>query len=343
MRDNRLRKLLGVEVAALAAGCRRFARNTRASAFVEYAVLVGVLVGGGVLAYHSLGPAVRQSFGRLAFLESADAGHGQADPLRGGSRPGQLAEAEASRPSRLARAQLTGWYTALACGIVVWYLLRGRRRRSRPGKSGEDGSLGSMSAGQTRCLFEKRQQILAILSHNMAVLFGPSIEVRHLMSRNLVTAEPATHADDVAEMMDSQRIRHLLVCESGGRLLGIISDRDLRYRRGESAADLMTADPIAVAGDTPIGPAITMMLDRHISCLPVVEEGVPVGILTTTDLMMSLQCMVQVLAKLATELRVPLEARGYADPAVAEGPPPNTISAYAARTPPEDAETALPT
>jgi len=336
MSDDRRTKSPWAGVGALAAGCRRRARDTRASAFVEYAVLLGVLVGGGVLVYYSLGPAVRGSFGRLAALEAADADHGQTGASRGVSTLGHISDGEASRPARLARAQLTGWYAALACGIVVWYLLRGRGRRGRLGKSHDDGSLESMSAGQRRCLFEKRQQILAILSRDTAMLFGASVTVRHLMSRDLVTAEPGTRAEEVAEMMDGRRIRHLLVCASGGRLLGIISDRDLRYRRGESAADLMTADPIAVTGDTPIGPAITMMLDRHVSCLPVIEDGVPVGILTTTDLMMSLQCTLQVLAKLAAELQGHLAA---ACDDRADGPP-NTISACAASTAPDDAATA---
>ena len=52
-----------------------------------------------------------------------------------------------------------------------------------------------------------------------------------------------------------------------------------------------------------MSPAITLMLDRHISCLPVVKDGVLVGVLTSTDLMMALQCTLKILGQLAAELK----------------------------------------
>ena len=47
---------------------------------------------------------------------------------------------------------------------------------------------------------------------------------------------------------------------------------------------------------------------RLMMCLPVVEDGVPIGILTTTDLVMSFQCALHALLKVAEEIRAPAES-----------------------------------
>ena len=78
----------------------------------------------------------------------------------------------------------------------------------------------------------------------------------------------------------------------------------------------MTADPITVTPDSLINPAITQLVNRHISCLPVVEDGRLVGVLTTTDLMLTLQCTLQLLHRVAveaTDANDPAEADGAAD------------------------------
>ncbi len=63
----------------------------------------------------------------------------------------------------------------------------------------------------------------------------------------------------------------------------------------------MTSNPITVSPDDLIGPAVTGMMNRNISCLPVVDEGCLCGMLTSTDLMMALQCCFQVLQAAAAE------------------------------------------
>ncbi len=54
----------------------------------------------------------------------------------------------------------------------------------------------------------------------------------------------------------------------------------------------MTRNPITVTIDTPIFRAITLLIQKHISCLPVVDGGRLLGIVTSTDVMVALQCAV---------------------------------------------------
>jgi CBS-domain-containing membrane protein len=78
-----------------------------------------------------------------------------------------------------------------------------------------------------------------------------------------------------------------------GRLAGIVSDVDLMNQVAQKAADVMTCSLITVAPTTRLGTAISQMINRNISCLPVTEGETLVGILTTTDVVLTLQCVLQ--------------------------------------------------
>jgi acetoin utilization protein AcuB len=88
--------------------------------------------------------------------------------------------------------------------------------------------------------------------------------------------------------MDEHRIRHLPVV-TGGRLIGMVSDRDVRSAvagpPGPGAGRIMTPDPVTVSPDTRIEHAARLMLDRRFGSLPVVDATTLVGIVTYTDLL----------------------------------------------------------
>jgi acetoin utilization protein AcuB len=98
-------------------------------------------------------------------------------------------------------------------------------------------------------------------------------------------------------MMDARRIRHLPVTE-GGRLSGVISDRDLRVAAGpgpERAAssplrvrDVYSEDTYAVEADTPLDEVAATMAQRHIGSAVVTKAGKLVGVFTVTDACLAL-------------------------------------------------------
>ena len=117
--------------------------------------------------------------------------------------------------------------------------------------------------------------------------------VRDVMTRRLVTIGPDTASHDARRLMDEHRIRHLPVV-AGGRLLGMVSDRDVRSAAGSPgmvAGQIMTPDPVTVTSDTRIEHAARIMLDARFGSLPVVD-GTLIGLVTSTDL---LHAFVQVL------------------------------------------------
>ena len=124
--------------------------------------------------------------------------------------------------------------------------------------------------------------------------------VRDSMVRDVVTVSPGTTAAEALGLCRERRIRHLPVME-GGKMVGLISDRDLRLatpalgdanraaalekiRVGdEMSREVTTADP-----EDPIEQAAMVMHEKKIGCLPVIEGDELVGILTSSDVMAAL-------------------------------------------------------
>jgi len=124
--------------------------------------------------------------------------------------------------------------------------------------------------------------------------------VRDVMNHPVITVEAGVSLQEANDLMWQQGVRHLPVMEHG-RLVGIITDRDLRISTSEFApmpytpqarveevmtAPVLTADPL-----DPVEEAAKVMRDRKIGCLPVVEGRELVGIITGIDLLDALVAM----------------------------------------------------
>jgi len=121
------------------------------------------------------------------------------------------------------------------------------------------------------------------------------LRVEQYMDTHPVTVNEDELIDLVAFVMDREKIRHVPVEDQEQRLVGVVSYRSLlRYvieRSHDPSGDappvkeIMERNPITVAADTPTLEAIDLMRDRRVSCLPVVNEGRLVGLVTERDFM----------------------------------------------------------
>lgn len=125
-----------------------------------------------------------------------------------------------------------------------------------------------------------------------------------ILVNDLMTIIPSTIAPDtslrtIVGIMKSEGCRQLPVLDRG-KLIGVITDRDVRlvmnspmvdhghWRDEEilstiTAETCMTPDPITVSPSTPAYEAARMLSTYKFGSLPVVEDGVLVGIITVTD------------------------------------------------------------
>jgi len=123
--------------------------------------------------------------------------------------------------------------------------------------------------------------------------------VRELMTHPAVTVAPTSALRDVIQLMETNNIRHVAVAESE-RLLGLISHRDvLRSQEGSlsgapsgeqahmnrwiEARWVMTKEVRTVYPDTPALEAALTLRSHGYGCVPVVEHGRLVGMLTDSD------------------------------------------------------------
>ncbi len=122
------------------------------------------------------------------------------------------------------------------------------------------------------------------------------------MSRDVEVVAPDTALMEIQERMNRHGFRHLLVVEDG-RLVGVLSDRDVLRAispdidtlveeprdvktLARPAREVMRADPITTRPGTPIEEAGRLLLERSISCLPVVDRGGKIaGIVTSRDIL----------------------------------------------------------
>jgi CBS domain-containing protein len=116
------------------------------------------------------------------------------------------------------------------------------------------------------------------------------MRVAEIMSTHVRTVGPADSAVVAWDRMRLHRIHHLVVVRDT-EILGVITDRDLGGRRGRevregrSVRDLMTPAVTTASPDTTIRDAANVMRGHGAGCLPVVDRGRLVGILTVWDLL----------------------------------------------------------
>jgi CBS domain-containing protein len=110
------------------------------------------------------------------------------------------------------------------------------------------------------------------------------------MSRNLLTVEPTTPLQEAAERMSDRGVGAVLVL-TNDHVSGILTERDVLRAvatgpvEGTHVAAWMTRDPETVDVDEPTRQAAAVMIHGGFRHLPVLDGGVPVGIVSIRDLM----------------------------------------------------------
>lgn len=124
--------------------------------------------------------------------------------------------------------------------------------------------------------------------------------VRDIMRSPVVTITPGTTLEDAYRTMNEKGIRHLPVLREG-KLVGIVTDRDLRlatsalsaapFAPGSRVSAIMCQEPLSADPMDPVEDAARTMREKKIGCLPVLSDERIVGIITGIDLLDALMRM----------------------------------------------------
>ena len=133
------------------------------------------------------------------------------------------------------------------------------------------------------------------------------MQVREIMSTDIEVVDRNDNLRIVEERMATQGLRHFPVLEQG-EVVGVVTQRDL-FKAAMSSAmgygekaqqaflqsvrvkEIMVYPVVTVPPETSVSEAADMMMQRGIGCLPVVERGTLVGLVTKTDLLRCLRTM----------------------------------------------------
>ncbi len=117
------------------------------------------------------------------------------------------------------------------------------------------------------------------------------MKVRDIMSTRVQTIDMNEKAESAWNLMKWRRIHHVVVTDGPGQVVGVISARDLggvdreEARKVRPVAAMMTAYAVKAVPEMPVRQAANVMRGWNIGCLPVVDDGRLVGIVTVSDLL----------------------------------------------------------
>ena len=119
------------------------------------------------------------------------------------------------------------------------------------------------------------------------------LKVSQFMATDLFTVRPDDIVDFAATLMDWRHVRHVPVEGDDGGLIGLVSHRALLRLVAEgkvggehkvTVKEIMTRDPLTIDSDATTVDAIRLMRTAKVACLPVVEKGKLLGLITEHDL-----------------------------------------------------------
>ena len=140
-----------------------------------------------------------------------------------------------------------------------------------------------------------------MMVESASVSASNTIRVRDIMQTGVVTVSAGDTLSTVEDIMTLGGVRHMPVVRAG-TLVGVVSERDLLraslsnltgFGQEERRAFLqvveitrvMSAPPIVISPDAEIEDAARLLAEQRIGCLPVIEEGKLVGLVTETDVL----------------------------------------------------------
>ncbi|MFG3102328.1 CBS domain-containing protein [Streptomyces sp. NPDC048182] len=118
-----------------------------------------------------------------------------------------------------------------------------------------------------------------------------AVYVKDVMTPGVAAVRPESSLVEAAQLMRTQDIGDVVVAD-GQEVVGVLTDRDITVRAVAEGLDPMavavravcTPDPVVISPDDPVTDAIALMREHSVRRLPVVENGLPVGIVSLGDL-----------------------------------------------------------
>ena len=110
---------------------------------------------------------------------------------------------------------------------------------------------------------------------------------KDIMTSNVCTIRPEANAQEAAQLLSQKRISGLPVVNPDGKIIGIVTEADIISkvnREGLLVADIMSHEVITVDEETSVSEIASLLTQRRIKRVPVVQKGKLVGIVSRADI-----------------------------------------------------------
>ena len=120
-----------------------------------------------------------------------------------------------------------------------------------------------------------------------------------IRKRRMFCVSPDDMARQACKVMTNRKVGALPVLDDTGTLVGVISERDIvrrcigvkRKTANTAIRDVMTPDPLVAKADDSIVVAIAVMMQNNIRHLPVLENGVVIGMISIREVVSELSTL----------------------------------------------------
>jgi len=271
---------------------------------VEYALLLAAVLVLVLAGAAMLGSSVDRALAKISGESSGPRHH----ELREGDIHGPDDLRDSSEQPGGGRALLRLLVVGLTLSVALGLAAAGWSMKRRGAKKPEEQELRLPEPrAEERILWTrlnmKRDLIWKQLLADNNLMLENRIEVRHVMTCDPIFISKSTPGKRIAELLSKQRVMHLAVCDSDKRLLGVIRAIDHQACPDACAEEAMTPPQACVSPTTGLGAAISLLIEHGVSFLPVVDEGQLCGVLTPTDLVLTLHCSLQVWFRIAQSMQ----------------------------------------
>jgi CBS domain-containing protein len=125
--------------------------------------------------------------------------------------------------------------------------------------------------------------------HRGNLLSAINEEIGSIMEEDVIVLHEGDSIDDVIKMMLRGNVSGFPIVNDENKVIGIVSERDFislvaNVITGKRVADFMSHDVVSVRPDTKIEDAARVMIINDFRRLPIVHEGVMIGVVTTSDI-----------------------------------------------------------